>query len=157
MKSSATAALMSVVIPGSGQIYAGKVGKGIVVFSLFAGEAIGGVSLVASQIFCGPPGGFLSSGHSCDNSITGLGIAALAASLVTWGYSIGSAPGDAREYNERHRKHTLPIQPIIQLGRADKFDHSPNMFGLRVELPTGEGKLASDFAPRQVLESRPEH
>lgn len=137
LKSPVTAALYSVIFTGAGQMYAGKVGKGWVLLGLLAVETTVGAIEAGNQVFCGPKTTdfSLANGHSCDN--TGI-ILAGAAMLGTWGYSIFSAPGDAREYNENHRKHVAQIQPIIQLGRTDKFGHSPKMFGLRVELPTGK-------------------
>ena len=81
---------LSLVVPGAGQLYAGRRVKGA---ALFLG-VYGGVSLGAASHECnGTPG------RGCDDQVlaAGLGVA-----LGTWLYAIASAPGDVRRWNTRH-------------------------------------------------------
>jgi TM2 domain-containing membrane protein YozV len=94
LKSEAMAATWSQLVPGGGQFYAGKPGKGF----LLLGMAVGGAAIALS----------------CDDGVECLPNLLLGSlvSLTSAGVGMLTAPGDAREYNEKHARRTA-IEPVL--------------------------------------------
>lgn len=89
-----TAALLSVVVPGSGQVYAGDPLKGVVIAALFGvglWQTIDNLSLQSAS------GGTLSTVKNEDlGSIAGL------VTLAIYGYQIQDASDTATQYNKKN-------------------------------------------------------
>jgi hypothetical protein len=113
-KSASTAFVLSFLIAGGGQLYAGETKKGVV---LMATELVGAGLVVHELATCDE---LLTGG--CDDVKLGLG-AVLA--VGSWVVSMVDAPGAARRYNEKHGR----AQPIVDIepGLAARF-------GVRVAL-----------------------
>lgn len=85
------ATILSVVVPGGGQLYSERYGKAAIIF---AGTAAGiGIAVDAAQNRC-------NSGGSChvNRSVETVGIVAAA---VVWGYGWATAGRDARLHNNQ--------------------------------------------------------
>jgi hypothetical protein len=78
------------IVPGAGQVYAGRRMKGAALFAV----TYGGFYLAANGSECHG-----TRGRNCDDRVlfTGLGLA-----VGTWIYAIASAPADVRRWNVRH-------------------------------------------------------
>ncbi len=113
-RSASTAFVLSFLIAGGGQLYAGETKKGAV---LMTTELVGAGLVIHELATCDE---LLTEG--CDNVKLGLG-AVLA--LGSWIVSMVDAPGAARRYNEKHGR----AQPIVHIepGRAARV-------GVRVAL-----------------------
>jgi len=92
LKDPALAGILSFVLAGSGQVYTGKVGKGLLIF-------IGTGVLVTQASACLRRDSLDSAQEPC--AFPGFGFAALA--VGTWLWGVFTAPGDANEYNYRTR------------------------------------------------------
>jgi hypothetical protein len=103
-KSGAVAVGFGYLIPGGGQIYTAKYGKGIALF----GVSVGAIALADA-----------SCGGVVTETCVGNSLLALAVVLGAWGYGMASAPGDAREYNEKHAG-PIVVEPMLDrhAGRA---------------------------------------
>ena len=112
-KSGTTAFLLSFLITGAGQMYAGETGKGVSLLLL----DIGGTALLINGVAgCG------GYGSDCDNGPMVVGAALV---LGTWIYSMADAPGAAGRYNQKHAR----ALPVVGVGpRGD------GKFGVRLEL-----------------------
>jgi hypothetical protein len=86
------------LIPGGGQFYSAKYGKGI----LLLGIAVGAQVLVETS--CGV--------ESFSEDCIGNAMVGLAALFGAWGYGMLTAPGDAREYNEK-RARSIVVEPVL--------------------------------------------
>lgn len=112
-KSGTTAFLLSFLITGAGQMYAGETGKGVSLLLL----DIGGTALLINGVAgCG---GYSSE---CDNGPIAVGAALV---LGTWIYSMADAPGAAGRYNQKHAR-ALPVVGVGPRGGAK--------VGVRLEL-----------------------
>lgn len=122
MKDPGLAALMSFVVPGGGELYAGQKTEGFLLLGFTTGAVV-----ITSKSW--------PSCHSGGrNSDCGLPIASGLTALGIWIAGMVMAPGAVEEYNEsQQQQHAMRVQPIIQIGKADKFGHSPTMFGLNLE------------------------
>ena len=99
-KSGATAFLLSFLITGAGQIYAGETGKGV---SLLLMDVAGAALLINWVAECG------GYGSGCNDAQAGVGAALV---LGTWIYSMADAPGAAGRYNRKH----AGVQPMFGVG-----------------------------------------
>jgi TM2 domain-containing membrane protein YozV len=131
-KSPGIATLISVVVPGGGQMYAGKIGKGLVLLGISAGAVITGEALAVTTIgSCNVDanGNVSSSCGSINRTLAPLYIGTGVA-LGAWIYSMVTAGGDARAYNAKlGQRAELPVQPLIQRTATGATN-----FGLRVAL-----------------------
>lgn len=84
-KDPSLATILGFIVPGAGQMYAGKAGQGIVEFLVTAVGA--GIAI-------------RSSSSSCVGSCSDAGIGAIAA-IAAWGFGFATAGRDARLYNQR--------------------------------------------------------
>ena len=119
VKSPGIATLISVVVPGGGQMYADKVGKGLALLGITYGSLIGGIVLSAGRAStCSVDGnGNLTSGCNVNRDLTPFYIGG-AISVGTWIYSMATAGRDARAHNASLGLHaTLPVEPMVQVGR----------------------------------------
>jgi TM2 domain. len=99
-KSGATAFVLSFLITGGGQVYAGETGSGVALFLV----DLGGAALMINGLQeCG---GYYSG---CNDGKIGVGAALV---LGSWIYSMVDAPAAAGRYN---RKHAF-AQPVLGLG-----------------------------------------
>lgn len=96
--------VLSLLITGGGQFYAGKPGKGV--GFLLAGLAGSGM-VIASAANCD----YYDDG--CD---TGLATAGLALALGAWVTSMVSAPGDVRDWNARQGFAVAGVRPLVEPG-----------------------------------------
>lgn len=87
-KDPALAGVLSFVVTGAGQMYAGKPAKGITLLLLSVGGAV-----IAANSPAGP----------LDPKPTWGQIAGVGLSLSSWIYAIATAPGDAMSHNRRQR------------------------------------------------------
>lgn len=106
-KDPASAALFSVVIPGSGQFYAGKPGK--------AAQILGGIAIATamtihfanSEVACtNGPSTTCDATRSSNTTMLTFSVLSIAG-FWTWG--ILTAPDDVREYNRKHGLSTPTI------------------------------------------------
>jgi TM2 domain-containing membrane protein YozV len=104
-KSGTTAFLLSFLITGAGQIYAGETGKGVSLLLLDIG---GTALLINGAASCA------GYGSHCEDGQIAAG-AALA--LGTWIYSMADAPGAAGRYNQKHAR-ALPVVGVGPRGDA---------------------------------------
>lgn len=105
-RSPSAAGLMSFVVPGTGSFYAGNTGHGA------RHVVLGGGTLVLA----------LARASDCDLGILGgtsdtegcvvSGIAALVF-IGNWLWSVSTAVGDAKEFNQRQRKAGLEVEPRL--------------------------------------------
>jgi hypothetical protein len=105
-KSGTTAFLLSFLITGGGQVYAGETGKGVALFLLNVGGAALAINGLAQ---CD---GYYSNG--CNDSQVAIGAALI---VVPWIYSMADAPGAAGRYNRKHAR-ALPVVGIGPRGGA---------------------------------------
>src|SRR5580704_10860286 len=120
VKSPGIATLISVVIPGGGQMYADKVGKGLALLGITYGSLIGGA--VLSTTSC-------SVYNGCSVDLTPLYIGGVI-SLGTWIYSMATAGGDARDHNASlGLRATRLVEPVVEIARDGRTN-----IGLRVAL-----------------------
>lgn len=99
-KDPGTATVISVIVPGGGQMYADELGRGLTMLGISFGAPIAGA-------LTGSSGGV---------------IAGLAVSLATWVYGIVDAPRAARRYNAAlgTRATSMPMTPFVAQGFADE-------------------------------------
>lgn len=95
--------VLSLLITGGGQMYAGKGGKGVAL--LLTG--IGGLALSVTQS-CG----YYDDDAGCDDGLAPVGGIIF---LSTWIYSMASAPGDVRQWNAR-QGFSVAVQPHVAPG-----------------------------------------
>jgi hypothetical protein len=100
-KSGAAAFILSFLITGGGQVYAGETGKGVALFLLNVGGAALAINGLAQ---CD---GYYSNG--CNDGQVAIGAALL---VIPWIYSMADAPGAAGRYNRKHAS----VQPVVGLG-----------------------------------------
>jgi hypothetical protein len=89
--------VLSLLITGGGQMYAGKPGKGVGLLLLGVGSVVAGAAASECSVSYDSYAGYYDD--ECDTAPLAVG-AAIA--LGTWIYSMASAPSDVREYNARH-------------------------------------------------------
>lgn len=94
LKDGATATIFSVLIPGAGQMYAGRGGKGFVIFALSAGSALA----AANAIKCDTTYSF--SNTNCESNAQAFWIVG----GISWLYGVLTANGDVEEHNSRIRR-----------------------------------------------------
>lgn len=113
-KSASTAFLLSFLIAGGGQLYAGETKKGVV---LMAMELVGSGLVIHELATCDN----VLGSECADAKFWSGGVLALG----SWIFSMVDAPGAARRYNEKYGR----AQPIVDIepGRAARF-------GVSVEL-----------------------
>lgn len=117
-KDGGVAFLLSFLITGAGQMYAGEPGKGVVLLLTNlagAGLAINGASQCAS---------------SADNCPNGETIAGVGIVLFSWIYSMADAPAAAGRYNREHSRIALAgLAPVL-----DVAPHGSPVAGVRLAL-----------------------
>jgi hypothetical protein len=113
-RSASTALVLSFLIAGGGQIYAGETKKGVV---LMATELVGAGLVIHELATCDD-----LLGGECNDVKMGIGTVL---ALGSWIVSLVDAPGAARRYNEKYGR----ARPIVDIepGRAARF-------GVRVAL-----------------------
>jgi TM2 domain-containing membrane protein YozV len=104
-KSGTTAFLLSFLITGAGQIYAGETGKGVSLLLLDLG---GTALLINGAAGCG------GYGSDCDNAQIAAGAVV---ALGTWIYSMADAPGAVDRFNRQHAR-ALPVVGVGPRGGA---------------------------------------
>lgn len=97
-KSPGTATVISVVVPGGGQMYADELGRGLAILGIAWGAPIAG---------------------AISGSSTGV-LAGVAVSLASWVYGIVDAPRAVRRYNAGlgTRTASMPVTPFVAQGSA---------------------------------------
>jgi hypothetical protein len=94
-KHASTAVVLNFFLPGVGQMYAGRGGKGAVLLLTSTFTSLVGIAAASAS----------QSAGEQDKSNTGADLAAVAGigiGVGTWVYSMVSAPSDVRAWNERH-------------------------------------------------------
>ena len=99
-KSGTTAFLLSFLITGGGQVYAGETAGGVALFL----TSVGGAALLINGV--SECGGYDSD---CNSAQAGVGAALV---LATWIISMAEAPSAVRRYNEKHAR----AQPVLGVG-----------------------------------------
>lgn len=112
-KSPGTAMAIGILLPGAGQLYAGKTGKGL---------ALAGAGLVSAALVPALVASSSSAGTAT--------FASLGAYAVFLGYGIATAGNDAREHNALLRRTALNIHPIVAVGSSGH-----PAFGMNVSMP----------------------
>lgn len=129
LESPVIAPIISVFLPGGGQMYAGKVGKGFGLLGLFSVTALIGA---AGAVTCA--GTYANSGNGdCSRSpvFTAVGVI----TVGTYLYSIISAPSDVRQYNKRQQARRVTwVRPLIRPGLPTRVGRAPSELGLTVGL-----------------------
>lgn len=97
--------LLSLLISGGGQFYAGKAGKGA---SFLIGSIAGSALLLSAASDCGYY-------DSCDDQ-SGKAAVGLFLALGSWVTSMVSAPQDVREWNRLHGFQPAAVRPYIGAG-----------------------------------------
>ena len=108
-KSEGTGVLLSLLLPGGGQMYAGRVGRGLALLTTAAASVVGG-KLAGDDAYdrC--------TDRRCYH--TGLIAGAVVAGIVS-GYSMVTAPGDVRAWNRaRGLARDARLQPRLARGDA---------------------------------------
>lgn len=114
-----TAIAISVLIPGGGQVYAGRPAKGVGIFAVAVGSAVAGAALSTPQK-CGtayftPNGGGpptpLPYCNPAKRTPLYVGIGAYVAS---WVYGWATAGGDARAHNRANG--IAALHPVLSVG-----------------------------------------
>ncbi len=100
-RSGTTAFLLSFLITGGGQVYAGETGKGVALFLMNVGGAALAINGLAQ---CD---GYYTNG--CNDGQVAIGAALL---VIPWIYSMADAPGAAGRYNRKHPR----AQPVVGIG-----------------------------------------
>lgn len=105
-KSPGTAAILSFLVPGVGQMYNGQVGKGVGLFLLSAGAATVGLAAAASSTV---------DGRNDGPAAAGVGVF-----LLTWIYSIVDAHSTAKRLNAQRgfRVGAIPVSPYLGVQRG---------------------------------------
>jgi hypothetical protein len=114
-KDPSTAVMMSLVAPGGGQLYAGEIGKGLLMLVGGEGALITGWSTSQRQR-CNHDD---CTGPHWTNLYMGA-----AAAMGIWFYSLADAPKAARRYNAKVDKSLARLEPIImreRIGAAVSF------------------------------------
>lgn len=120
MKEPGTATIISILIVGGGQIYAGETTRGLLMLGGAYGSIIAG-AVLASSASCD------FDSLSCDTgSLAPLYIGALAA-LGIYVYSIIDAAPSARRMNAKHGYKVSSLAPVMRGGPS-----RTSQFGLRV-------------------------
>jgi hypothetical protein len=89
--------VLSLLITGGGQMYAGKPGKGVGLLLLGVGSVVVGAAASECDGYYDSYDGYYYDDCDVAPLAVGAGIA-----LGTWIYSMASAPSDVREYNARY-------------------------------------------------------
>lgn len=108
VKDPGTAAVLSFVLTGAGQMYAGKTGKGLALLGVQVGALVAGAAASSCDTFGRGP-------VTCDYTplFVGAGV-----SVGTWLLSVIEAGGDAREWNARHAVASRDVTPLLLAGRG---------------------------------------
>lgn len=112
-KDPGTATLLSVVIPGGGQLYSGETGKGAAILGVGLGSLLVGTALYAAN-----PGG-VDCNDNLDCSAHDNVAPLLVGSLVylgAWVYGISDASGSAKRMNSKHgvaRLGPAEVTPLV--------------------------------------------
>jgi TM2 domain-containing membrane protein YozV len=104
-KSGTTGFLLSFLITGAGQMYAGETGKGVSLLIL----NLGGTALLVNGA-----AGCAGYGSECDNAQIAAGAVV---ALGTWIYSMVDAPGAVGRFNRTHAR-ALPVVGVGPRGEA---------------------------------------
>lgn len=105
-KEPGTATLVSILVTGGGQMYAGDTKRGLMMLGGSFGAIIVGAAL-SSGVSCGD--------YSCSSSYTPLYLGALAA-VGIWVYSIVDAAPTARRMNQRNGFRVGGLTPTVRSG-----------------------------------------
>lgn len=109
-KEPGTATLIGVLVPGGGQLYAGKITKGLTLLAVGYGSIIAGT--VAAVETCDIDG--------CSRSL-GLLYAGYAGYLASWIYGFATAGRDAHEVNASNGyQRRASIAPIVTVGSDNR-------------------------------------
>ena len=108
-KNPGVGAMLSLFVPGGGQMYAGRPGKGVALLLM----SVGGLAVAYNaarheDILC----------DSCNNprNETALLVGAVVG-VGTWIYGMADAPKQVRRWNQEHGFRTARVQPTISLAR----------------------------------------
>ena len=125
-KDPGTSTLLSVIVPGGGQIYSGETGKGLALLGVGIGGLTLGVAMTASSVSASCD--FDNCSDDTNYAPMALGYAAY---LGSWIYGIIDAGASARRMNAKHGlAHMIPenVSPLVapsgrgtQLGVSVKF------------------------------------
>ncbi len=111
-KDPGTAALLGVLFPGAGQMYAGRTGKGLGLLALSAGAVVGGAAASSSdKCTTSQQGNILTM--TCTDGKRGPLYAGIGVAVASWLYGAISAGGDARDANEAAQRHARAT-PIME-------------------------------------------
>jgi hypothetical protein len=121
-KDPVTATVLGVLLPGGGQMYAGRTGKGIALLALSTGAVVSGAALSRKgtcSVFVPDPASSIYITECTDRKVgplhAGIGMA-----VASWLYGAFTAPGDARAANEAAQRHASATPMIEQRhGRTD--------------------------------------
>jgi hypothetical protein len=95
-KDPGTATIISVLIPGGGQMYSGETQRGLTLLGIGVGGLVVGTALSASSVGC--------DADSCDTETNLLPLAiGYLAYLGSWAYGIMDADDSAERMNAKHR------------------------------------------------------
>lgn len=107
-KEPGTATLIGVLVPGGGQLYAGKITKGLTLLAVGYGSIVAGTALAVTN--CDDIGDYEDG---CTKSLTPLYIG-YGGYLASWIYGLATAGGDAREVNAKNGyQRRTSIAPIV--------------------------------------------
>lgn len=98
-KSPGTATLISVLVPGGGQIWTGETGRGVMLLLAGPGALIVGCGVLQSPGLC---------------------VGALLVDLAAWGFGIVDAASSARRMNAQHR-NSVGVAPILVPGSSPRM------------------------------------
>jgi TM2 domain-containing membrane protein YozV len=128
-KDPATATLLGVVLPGAGQMYAGRTGKGLALLGLSVGAVVTGAQLssgTACTVTVPNPGSNVYV-TNCTDGKRGPLHAGVGVAVASWLYGAITAAGDARDANAVETRHASAT-PVIErtygrtgLGLAYRF------------------------------------
>jgi hypothetical protein len=107
-KDGGVAVLISFLITGGGQMYAGRTGKGVGLLLGAIGAAVTGAAITSGS--CGSGSGLVYD-NDCE---VGPLVAGVATSVVLWVYSMASAPGDVRAWNAARGIRTARATPVLR-------------------------------------------
>lgn len=107
MKDPGIATLISVLVTGGGQMYAGETRRGAALLGIGLGSLIVG-SALSTRVTC-EPGGF---GDNCTTNTTPLVVGAVVY-LGTWIYGIADASSSVERQNARRQRASNRIRPSI--------------------------------------------
>lgn len=120
-KESGTATLLSVLVAGGGQIYAGDVSRGLVMLGGAMGSIIAGAALSSYSTRCDYEIGACDAGNRTPLSI------GVVAALGIWVYSIIDASPTVKRMNQRNGYQGSAVTPVVQVAAARRAE-----LGIRV-------------------------